>query len=151
MVAPNGAAAISRGVDPVDQITPHRKKPQRGAGDGSDRCLRTFVAPRHDIKSIPAPRHGANRLRTFVADSQRPLGFTSAILRGSLIPDARRRGRRRSCYRNFGFQDDRMPHFRELPARHGIPAPALGFLPWIELPLAGTNGAANIEIIEDPA
>ena len=35
LVAPNGAAAISRGVYPVDQITPHRKKPQRGAGDGS--------------------------------------------------------------------------------------------------------------------
>jgi hypothetical protein len=71
MVAPNGAAAISRGVYPVDQITPRRKKPQQGAGDGSDGCLRTFGAPRSDTTSIPVPRHGANRLRTFGADDER--------------------------------------------------------------------------------
>ena len=85
MVAPNGAAAISRGVYPVDQITPHRKKPQRGAGDGSDGCLRTFGAPRHDTNSIPAPRHGANRLRTFGADDE-GLRFSAALRFLSLNP-----------------------------------------------------------------
>ena len=43
MVAPNGAAAISRGVYPVDQIIPHRKKPQRGAGEGSDKPVSSII------------------------------------------------------------------------------------------------------------
>ena len=42
----------------------------RGAGDGSDGCLRTFGAPRYEPTSIPAPRHWAHRLRTFGADDE---------------------------------------------------------------------------------